>query len=231
MAIREKAFNAVKNVFFKHGACEIDTPVFELKETLTGKYGEDSKLIYDLQDQGGELLALRYDLTVPFARYVAAERVQQIKRFHMAKVYRRDQPQMNKGRFREFYQCDFDIAGDYGLMMPDAEVLSVVCEILSALEIGAFSVKINNRKFLDAMVELAGCEKRKFKTICSSIDKLDKEPWEKVKKELINQKGLTEEMTDKLHRFVQFQGKPWDLLAELKASKVFDGHELATNTL
>ena len=99
------------------------------------------------------------------------------------------------------------------------------------MEIGAFSVKINNRKFLDAMVELAGCEKRKFKTICSSIDKLDKEPWEKVKKELINQKGLTEEMTDKLHRFVQFQGKPWDLLAELKASKVFDGHELATNTL
>ena len=75
-------------------------------------------------------MALRYDLTVPFARYVAAERVQQIKRFHMAKVYRRDQPQMNKGRFREFYQCDFDIAGDYGLMIPDAEVLSVVCEIL-----------------------------------------------------------------------------------------------------
>ena len=104
----------------------------------------------------------------------------------MAKVYRRDQPQMNKGRFREFYQCDFDIAGDYSLMMPDAEVLSVVCEILSALEIGAFQVKVNNRKFLDAMVELAGCEKRKFKTICSSIDKLDKEPWEKVKKELIN---------------------------------------------
>ena len=76
MAIREQAFNSIKNVFFKHGACEIDTPVFELKETLTGKYGEDSKLIYDLQDQGGELLALRYDLTVPFARYVAAERVQ-----------------------------------------------------------------------------------------------------------------------------------------------------------
>ena len=111
---------------------------------------------------------------------------------------------MSKGRFREFYQCDFDIAGDYALMIPDSEVLSVVCEILQALEIGQFTVKVNHRKFLDAMVELAGCEKRKFKTICSSIDKLDKEPWEKVKKELINQKGLTEEMTDKLHRFVQF---------------------------
>ena len=149
----------------------------------------------------------------------------------MAKVYRRDQPQMSKGRFREFYQCDFDIAGDYALMIPDAEVLSVVCEILSALEIGQFQVKLNHRKFLDAMVELAGCEKRKFKTICSSIDKLDKEPWEKVKKELINQKGLTEEMTDKLHRFVQFQGKPWEMLAELKAANVFEGHETAMKTI
>ena len=71
-------------------------------------------------------------------------------------------------------------------MIPDAEVLSVVCEILQALDIGEFTVKVNHRKFLDAMVDLAGCEKRKFKSICSSIDKLDKEPWEKVKKELIN---------------------------------------------
>ena len=160
--------------------------LFELKETLTGKYGEDSKLIYDLQDQGGELLALRYDLTVPFARYVASEHLHSIKRFHMAKVYRRDQPQMSRGRYREFYQCDFDIAGEYALMIPDAEVLTVVCEILSALDIGQFTVKVNHRKFLDAMVDLAGCEKRKFKSICSSIDKLDKEPWEKVKQELIN---------------------------------------------
>ena len=81
------------------------------------------------------------------------------------------------------------------------------------------------------MVDLAGCEKRKFKTICSSIDKLDKEPWEKVKKELINQKGLTEEMTDKLHRFVQFQGRPRDLIAELKSSQVFEGHESAMKTI
>mmetsp|Transcript_24477 Transcript_24477/g.30498 ORF Transcript_24477/g.30498 Transcript_24477/m.30498 type:complete len:389 (+) Transcript_24477:565-1731(+) len=149
----------------------------------------------------------------------------------MAKVYRRDQPQMSKGRFREFYQCDFDIAGEFAAMIPDSEVLSVVCEILSALDIGQFTVKVNHRKFLDAMVELAGCEKRKFKSICSSIDKLDKEPWEKVKHELINQKGLTEAMTDKLHRFVQFQGKPWDLLAELKSSKVFEGHESAMKTI
>lgn len=103
MAIKEKALNIIRGVFKKHGASEIDTPVFELKETLTGKYGEDSKLIYDLEDQGGELLSLRYDLTVPFARYCGEKGVSSIKRFHIAKVYRRDNPQMSKGRFREFY--------------------------------------------------------------------------------------------------------------------------------
>lgn len=90
MAIREKAFGIIRSVFKKHGAEEIDTPVFELKETLTGKYGEDSKLIYDLEDQGGELLALRYDLTVPVARYIAERGLSSLKRYHIAKVYRRD---------------------------------------------------------------------------------------------------------------------------------------------
>lgn len=76
-----------------------------LQETLTGKYGEDSKLIYDLADQGGEMLSLRYDLTVPFARYVAMNKIKQIKRYHIDRVYRRDQPRMTLGRYREFYQC------------------------------------------------------------------------------------------------------------------------------
>ena len=212
MAIREKAFSIIKGVFKRHGATEIDTPVFELKETLMGKYGEESKLIYDLEDQGGELLSLRYDLTVPFARYVALYNLASIKRFHIAKVYRRDNPQMSKGRFREFYQCDFDIAGAYSMMIPDADVLKVLTEILSQLEIGEFVIKINHRNFLDAMVEMSGCEKRKFKAICSSVDKLDKEPWDKVREELIVMKGLTPEMTDNLEKFVKLVGKPWELL-------------------
>ena len=83
---------------------------------------------------------------------------------------------------------------------------------MSGLDIGSFVLKVNHRKFLDAMVELSGCEKRKFKSICSSIDKLDKEPWEKVEQELINQKGLTKDMTNNLKKFVQYQGRPWDLL-------------------
>jgi histidyl-tRNA synthetase len=79
-------------------------------------------------------------------------------------------------------------------MIPDADMLSVIIDILSSLDLGSFIIKLNHRKFLDAMVQLAGCEKRKFKAICSSIDKLDKESWETVKDELINMKGLTEEM-------------------------------------
>lgn len=72
---------------------------------MTGKYGEDSKLIYDLKDQGGEILSLRYDLTVPFARYLAMGKISSIKRYHIAKVYRRDNPSTTRGRYREFYQC------------------------------------------------------------------------------------------------------------------------------
>jgi len=92
MVVRTKAFGIIKGIFLQHGAVEIDTPVFELKETLTGKYGEDQKLIYDLKDQGGEMLSLRYDLTVPFARFLATSnpKIERIKRFHIAKVYRRD---------------------------------------------------------------------------------------------------------------------------------------------
>merc|ERR1712033_161962 len=127
MAVREKVLDVVVSSFKRHGAETIDTPVFELKETLTGKYGEDSKLIYDLQDQGGEILSLRYDLTVPFARYVAMNKISNIKRYHIAKVYRRDNPAMTRGRYREFYQCDFDIAGVYDPLIPDAECLKIVC--------------------------------------------------------------------------------------------------------
>lgn len=159
---------------------------------------------------------MRYDLTVPFARFVALNNIAQIKRFHIAKVYRRDNPQMSKGRFREFYQCDFDIAGTYTLMIPDSEVIKVITEILENLEIGDFTIKLNHRKFLDAMVELSGCEKRKFKAICSSVDKLDKEPWPKVREELINMKGLTADMCDKLEKFTSLRGKPWELLQKLK---------------
>ncbi|XP_037833148.1 histidine--tRNA ligase isoform X2 [Kryptolebias marmoratus] len=206
MAIREKVFNTIIGCFKRHGAETIDTPVFELKETLTGKYGEDSKLIYDLKDQGGELLSLRYDLTVPFARYLAMNKITNIKRYHIAKVYRRDNPAMTRGRYREFYQCDFDIAGQYDAMIPDAECLKIVHEILSALELGDFRIKVNDRRILDGMFAVCGVPDDKFRTICSTVDKLDKMSWEDVKKEMVVEKGLSEEAADQIGQYVSMQG-------------------------
>ncbi|XP_013888636.1 histidine--tRNA ligase isoform X2 [Austrofundulus limnaeus] len=206
MAIREKVFSTIINCFKRHGAETIDTPVFELKETLTGKYGEDSKLIYDLKDQGGELLSLRYDLTVPFARYLAMNKITNIKRYHIAKVYRRDNPAMTRGRYREFYQCDFDIAGQYDTMIPDAECLKIVHEILSALELGDFHIKVNDRRILDGMFAVCGVPDDKFRTICSTVDKLDKMLWEDVKKEMVVEKGLSEEAADQIGAYVSMQG-------------------------
>uniref|UniRef100_A0A8D3BNK7 histidine--tRNA ligase n=1 Tax=Scophthalmus maximus TaxID=52904 RepID=A0A8D3BNK7_SCOMX len=206
MAIREKVFNTIISCFKRHGAETIDTPVFELKETLTGKYGEDSKLIYDLKDQGGELLSLRYDLTVPFARYLAMNKITNIKRYHIAKVYRRDNPAMTRGRYREFYQCDFDIAGQYDAMIPDAECLKIVHEILSELELGDFRIKVNDRRILDGMFAVCGVPDDKFRTICSTVDKLDKMAWEDVKMEMVKEKGLSEEVADQIGEYVSMQG-------------------------
>ncbi len=232
MVIRRKAFDLITSVFKKHGAVEIDTPVFELKETLMGKYGEESKLIYDLNDQGGELLSLRYDLTVPFARYMASHNLTSLKRYHIGKVYRRDNPQMSKGRFREFFQCDFDIAGgNYGVMIPDAEVIKIVAEILTQLPIGNFNIKINHRLLLDSMVEICGIGDDKYKSVCSSIDKLDKEPWEAVREELVKVKGITDEQADKLNTFVILKDKPKVLLEKLKTIKEFLENEKGKKAL
>lgn len=173
-ALRQGVLDKIVAIFRKHGAESIDTPVFELKEVLTGKYGEDSKLIYDLKDQGGEILSLRYDLTVPLARYLAMSKISSIKRYHIAKVYRRDNPSMTRGRYREFYQCDFDIAGAYDPMLADAECVKVVSEILSSLAVGEFVIKLNHRQLLDGIFETCGVPADKFRTICSSVDKLDK---------------------------------------------------------
>lgn len=106
-------------------------------------------------------------------------------------------------------------------MLPDADLLAVIVDILASLDIGNFVVKINNRKFLDAMIKLSGCEERKFKAICSSIDKLDKEPWEAVKDELEKQKGLSVEMTNNLYKFVQLKGQPWEMVKILKEQNTF----------
>jgi len=227
MVIRERMFNTIINVFKRHGAVTIDTPVFELREILAGKYGEDSKLIYDLQDQGGELCSLRYDLTVPFARWLAMNpTVQQIKRYHVAKVYRRDQPAMTKGRMREFYQCDFDVAGTYEPMVPDAEILRIAVEALQALDIGDFTIKINHRKILDGLFQVCGVPLDRIRAISSSVDKLDKTPWEEVKREMTVDKGLKEDVADQIGTYVSQKGGK-DLLLKLQSDELMQANQSA----
>ncbi|KAH6936511.1 hypothetical protein HPB50_018628 [Hyalomma asiaticum] len=202
MALREKVFSTIISCFKRHGGESIDTPVFELKDTLTGKYGEDSKLIYDLADQGGEILSLRYDLTVPFARFLAMNKISNIKRYQIGKVYRRDNPAMTRGRYREFYQCDFDIAGQYDLMLPDVECVRILAEILKDLGFSGFVIKAST------YIPPSKCPFRSFKTICSAVDKLDKLPWEDVRKEMVSEKGLAEEVADNINKFVVKKGGP-----------------------
>lgn len=222
MTIRNDVLQKIITVFKRHGAECIDTPVFELKEVLTGKYGEDSKLIYDLKDQGGEILSLRYDLTVPLARYLAMNKINTLKRYHIAKVYRRDNPAMTKGRYREFYQCDFDIAGQYDPMVPDAECLRVVAEALDALDVGRYVLKVNHRRLLDGMFEACGVPADNFRATCSTVDKLDKLSWEEVRTEMINEKGVTPEAADKIGEYVRLNGGTElaeELLRDEKLSK------------
>ncbi len=231
MFLREQVLQTIRRVFRLHGAGEIDTPVFELRKTLMGKYGEDSKLIFDLENQGGELLSLRYDLTVPFARFVAMHSLSSIRRFHVGKVYRRDNPAMNRGRFREFYQCDFDIAGSYGAMVPDADAVTTLVDILRALEVGPFVFKLSHRRLLDALLVVCGVPAAKVRPICSAIDKLDKADWPEVREEMVDAKGLEPAVADRIAVLVgdptalrhHFIGPLSDILPLLDGTKTVDG--------
>lgn len=143
--------------------------------------------------------------------------VQNIKRYHLAKVYRRDQPAIKKGRLREFYQCDFDIAGTYDPMLPDAEILRILCEVFQELGWeGSYSIKVNHRGILDGIFEVCGVPKDKLRTISSAVDKLDKSPWEDVRKEMTDEKGLEGEIADRIWGYVQQKGGR-EVLEELRS--------------
>lgn len=146
-------------------------------------------------------------------------KITNIKRYHIAKVYRRDNPAMTKGRYREFYQCDFDIAGQYDPMLPDAECVRIVSEALTALDIGAFVIKLNHRCLLDGIFAACGVPADKFRTICSSVDKLDKSPWEDVRKEMIEEKQLDGDIADKIGGYVSKRGDA-KLIEELRQDEL-----------
>ncbi|EOB14119.1 histidyl-tRNA synthetase [Nosema bombycis CQ1] len=198
----EDIINKTISVFKTYGALPIDTPIFELKEILLNKYGEDTKLIYDLK---GEECALRYDLTVPFSRFMAMNKLKKIKRYQIGKVFRRDQPSIVKGRLREFIQADLDIAGDGLPMVVDSEILSCANTLLEMYGIGPFEINISDRRILISILKMAQVEEKDIGTISSTIDKVEKLSKEELDKEF-ELKGLSKGQIEIIHKYISQKG-------------------------
>lgn len=235
---RNHIFNTLKSIFRKYGYSEIQTPSFENLSTLTGKYGDEGdKLIFKILNSGdylskapAELLeaknsislishisekALRYDLTVPFARYVVMHQndiALPFKRFQIQPVWRADRPQ--RGRYREFYQCDVDVVGSSSLLN-EAEFILIYNEALAKLGLKDFNIKLNNRKILSGIAEVVG-KPELIVDMTVAIDKLDKIGLEGVNKELL-ERGFTDEDLAILKPIIELQGSNADKVASMKS--------------
>lgn len=236
MAKRNYIFNTIREVFYRYGFQQIETPSMENLSTLMGKYGEEGdKLLFKIQNSGDyfsgltdeELLSrnaaklaskfcekgLRYDLTVPFARYVVMHRDKitfPFKRFQIQPVWRADRPQ--KGRYREFYQCDADVVGSNSLLN-EVELVQMIDAVFQKFGIRV-SIKINNRKILTGIAEIIG-EADKIVDITVAIDKLDKIGLDNVNAELAS-KGIPQEAIDKLQPIILLSGSNEEKIATLK---------------
>ena len=236
MAKRNYIFNTIREVFYRYGFQQIETPSMENLSTLMGKYGEEGdKLLFKIQNSGDyfsgltdeELLSrnaaklaskfcekgLRYDLTVPFARYVVMHRDEitfPFKRFQIQPVWRADRPQ--RGRYREFYQCDADVVGSNSLLN-EVELVQMIDAVFQKFGIRV-SIKINNRKILTGIAEIIG-EADKIVDITVAIDKLDKIGLDNVNAELAS-KGIPQEAIDKLQPIILLSGSNEEKLATLK---------------
>jgi len=237
MVKRNFIFDTIKSVFRKFGYQEIQTPSMENLETLTGKYGDEGdKLIFKILNSGDFLSkvspeelqtadakkltskvsekALRYDLTVPFARYVVAHQNDislPFKRFQIQPVWRADRPQ--KGRYREFYQCDADVVGSESLLN-EAEFVLIYQEALSKLGLRDFSILINNRKILSGIAEIIG-KPELIIDMTVAIDKLDKIGFDGVCKELL-ERGFTQNDIEKLQPIIELKGSNSEKILALK---------------
>lgn len=237
MARRNYIFETIRSVFRKYGYQEIQTPTMENLDTLTGKYGDEGdKLIFKILNSGDFLSkvplqklalsnsqqltstisekALRYDLTVPFARYVVMHQNDisfPFKRFQIQPVWRADRPQ--KGRYREFYQCDADVVGSDSLLN-EAEFVLIYNEALRKLGLKDFTIKINNRKILSGIAEIIG-KPELIVDMTVAIDKLDKIGFDGVTKELIA-RGFTEADIEKLKPVILLEGSNDSKIDKLK---------------
>lgn len=214
MILRQTVIGIFKHVFELHGFDPLDTPAIEYLEVLTGKAGENEKLMYAFEDHGGRSVGLRYDLTVPLARVVAmhqAEIVFPFKRYHVAPVWRADRPQ--RGRFREFWQCDADIAGVES-MTADAEIISVLIDALTAIGLQHSIVHISHRRLLERIAVAAGVPEEQAATVYRSVDKLDKIGADGVKTEMI-EGGIESRSADTILDTISIQGSSAEILSEL----------------
>ena len=186
MAVRDEIVKRLREVFERYGFSELKTPAIEYEEVLLGKYGEEAeKLMYLFEDPGKRKVGLKYDLTVPLARVIAnyPDLPKPFRRYQIQPVWRAEKPQ--KGRYREFTQCDVDAVGSNSILV-DAEIIAIINEMMVSLGFQNFEIKINNRKILDGITEYAGVSDRN-KIVCRCIDKLEKIGVEGVKSELEEQ--------------------------------------------
>ena len=219
MVGRNYIFDTVKSVFVKYGYQGIETPSMENLSTLLGKYGEEGdKLLFRIQNSGEKAdlapeKGLRYDLTVPFARYVVQHQGEisfPFKRYQIQPVWRADRPQ--KGRYREFYQCDVDVIGTRSLLN-ELELVQIVDEVFGKLGIRV-CLKINNRKILAGLAEVCGAPD-KLIDITVAIDKIDKIGLDAVKEELV-EKGLTAEAIAVIEPVLTLSGTTEEKIARMR---------------
>lgn len=208
MLLRQRVIDILRRVFERYGFDPIDTPLLEYYEVLSGKYGEEGeKLLYRFVDHGGREVGLRYDLTVPLARYVAVHRAEltfPFKRYHIGPVFRAERPQ--RGRYRQFWQCDVDVVGTRS-MLADAEVLSVWIDALSALRVPNAVIHVNHRQLLEALARAAGVEPALALSVYRAIDKLAKIGEDGVREELIRA-GVEPKAAERVLELIRVQGHP-----------------------
>lgn len=212
-----KMYDKIRSVYERFGFLPIDTPVLEYSDVLLAKAGgETEKQIYRFT-KGDADVSMRFDLTVPLARYVAMHQNDlafPFKRYHMAKVYRGERPQ--KGRFREFTQCDIDVIGSETLpLIYDAEIPAVIYNVFRELDIGKFTVRINNRKILGGFFEYVG-QSDNVTDIMRIIDKLEKIGVEKVGEEL-GKIGVGDSAIQKILSFISIGGTCDEIISSLRA--------------
>ncbi len=215
MLLRQQVIGILRDVFERHGYEPFDTPALEYAATLTGKYGEDEKLLYRFTDHGGREVGLRYDLTVPLARVAALhanDLVLPFKRYHIAPVWRGDRPQ--RGRFREFFQCDVDTVGSPS-MLADAEAIATVADALIALGFPKFTIQINDRRIITGLAKLAGVADEQAGQVYRSIDKIEKIGPTGVRTELI-ERGVDADAADRVIDLVTMRGSDAEVLAQLR---------------